>query len=133
MDYVPHFMMCLVKQLLNPLKLETIRKNFLWSTKSHKILKLFGSGLKTFWRLLITSWSSERMNVLFKIQLLRKHLHGQQRNFMTVFLLAKTVAKQLQLYWTHNPLLFSTSEIQCFLSLVFQVHVFWCQVQEFFP
>lgn len=40
--------MCLVKQLLNPLKLEFIRKNFIWSTKSHKstIFKIFGSVLK---------------------------------------------------------------------------------------
>lgn len=37
------------KQLQNPLKLEIIRKNFVWDTKSHRstILKIFGLGPKT--------------------------------------------------------------------------------------
>ena len=48
MHYISCFMICLGKQLLNPLKLETIRKNFIWSTKSHKgvFFKIFGSGPK---------------------------------------------------------------------------------------
>jgi len=87
MEYFPHFMMCLVKQYLNPLKPEFIRKNFIWNIKSHKrtIFKIFRSGLKILYRLSITSRSSEMMNILYKIQFLRKHLYGQQRNFMTVY------------------------------------------------
>lgn len=49
MDYTPYFIRCLVKQLLNPLKLEIISKNFVWSTKSHRstIFEIFGLGPKT--------------------------------------------------------------------------------------
>lgn len=48
MEYIPHFVMCLVKQLLYPLKLEIIGKNFIWNSKIHRstIFKIFGLGPK---------------------------------------------------------------------------------------
>lgn len=117
MDYIPHFIICLIKRLLNPLKLEIITKDFIWNSKIRRsiIFKIFGSGPKTlcvdFQLLEVQRWW---------IHFLKCRSQDRRETLWSFAYLPMRKTKRVELYWICICLTLSRSESQRFLPLVFK-------------